>query len=100
HNFLEHDASISRNDFGIGDNMHFNETAFTPLANAKPGVGYYNAVSAGEAQHARVASSIVINPNVTNTAKEFIFRTVESALYLSVMGDPLTGLAPKKPILI
>jgi hypothetical protein len=28
HNIIEHDASISRNDFGdgIGDNTHFNET--------------------------------------------------------------------------
>ncbi|KAJ7704074.1 hypothetical protein B0H17DRAFT_921624, partial [Mycena rosella] len=32
--------------------------------------------------------SLAINPNVTNTRKEFIFRTIESAMYLSVMGDP------------
>ncbi|KAJ7704046.1 DHHC palmitoyltransferase-domain-containing protein [Mycena rosella] len=72
HNLLEHDAPIFRNDFGIGDNLYFNETVFTTLASANPDVNYYNATSA-----------------------EFIFRTIESALYLNVMGDPLTGVAPK-----
>ncbi|KAJ6578698.1 Chloroperoxidase, partial [Mycena vulgaris] len=96
HHLLERDASISCTDFGVGDNLHFNETAFTTLANANPGVDYYKTTSAGEVQHARLANSIAINPNVTNTAKEFIFRTMESALYLSVMGDPLTGVARKK----
>ncbi|KAJ7478663.1 Cloroperoxidase [Mycena galericulata] len=95
HNLVEHDASISRNDFAIGDNLHFNETVFTTLANANPGVDFYNATSAGQVQHARLANSIAINPNVTNTRKEFLLRSRESALYLSIMGDPITGVAPK-----
>ncbi|KAJ6578717.1 hypothetical protein DFH09DRAFT_979952 [Mycena vulgaris] len=41
HNLLEHDASISRNDFALGDNLHFNETAFSTFADANPGVDYY-----------------------------------------------------------
>ncbi|KAJ7645053.1 Cloroperoxidase [Mycena polygramma] len=96
HNLIEHDASISRNDFGVGDNLHFNETIFSTLANANPGVDYYNATSAGQVQHDRLAISLATNPNVTNTPKEFLLRGRESALYLSVMGDPLTGVAPKK----
>ncbi|KAJ6578711.1 hypothetical protein DFH09DRAFT_1310686 [Mycena vulgaris] len=39
-NLLEHDACISRNDFGVGDNLHFNETVFSTLADASPGVNY------------------------------------------------------------
>ncbi|KAJ7493545.1 Cloroperoxidase [Mycena latifolia] len=93
---IEHDASISRNDFAVGDNLHFNETVFSTLANANPGVNYYNATSAGLVQRARLANSVVINPNVINTLKEFLLRSRESALYLSIMGDPLTAVAPKK----
>ncbi|KAJ7704120.1 Cloroperoxidase [Mycena rosella] len=96
HNLIEHDASISRNDLALGDNLHFNETVFSTLANANPGVDYYNATSAGQVQYARLADSVARNPNITNTLKEFVTRSAESALYLSVMGDPLTAVAPKK----
>ncbi|KAF7360875.1 HEME-HALOPEROXIDASE domain-containing protein [Mycena sanguinolenta] len=99
HNLIEHDASISRNDFGpdgLGDNVHFNETTFSTLANANPGKNYYDPVSAGLVQRDRLAHSVATNPNVTNTAKEFKLRSRESALYLSIFGDPLTGIASKE----
>ncbi|KAJ6554402.1 Cloroperoxidase [Mycena capillaripes] len=96
HNLIEADASLSRNDFATGDNLHFNETVFSTLANANPGVDYYNTTSAGQVQHERLADSIATNPNVTNTRKEIFFRSGASAFYLIVMGDPLTGVAPKK----
>ncbi|KAF7358739.1 hypothetical protein MSAN_01212900 [Mycena sanguinolenta] len=91
HNLIEHDASISRQDFALGDNLHFNETIFSTLANANPGVDYYNATSAAQVQHDRLAISLATNPNITNTPKEFLLRTRESALYLSIMGNPVTG---------
>ncbi|KAJ7115620.1 Chloroperoxidase, partial [Mycena crocata] len=92
HNIIEHDAFISRNDFGdgTGDNTHFNETTFAVLANANPGKDTYDPVSAGVVQRDRLAQ---------NTEKEFQLRTDrtrESALYLSIFGDPLTGVASKK----
>ncbi|KAJ7481289.1 Cloroperoxidase [Mycena galericulata] len=99
HNLIEHDASISRNDFGpdgTGDNVHFNETTFSVLANVNPGKDYYDGTSAGEVQRARLAHSIATNPNVTNTEKEFKLRSRESAFYLSIFGNPLTGIAPKQ----
>jgi len=96
HNLIEHDASVSRGDFALGDNLHFNETIFTTLANANPGLDYYNATSAGQVQHDRLAISLATNPNITNTPKEFLLRTRESGLYLTVMGNPLTGVAPKE----
>ncbi|KAJ7720028.1 Cloroperoxidase [Mycena metata] len=95
HNLIEHDASLSRGDFALGDNLHFNETIFTTLANANPGVDYYDATSASHVQDERLAISLATNPNITNTGKEFDVRTRESGLYLSVMGNPLTGVAPK-----
>ncbi|KAJ7481995.1 Cloroperoxidase [Mycena latifolia] len=98
HNLIEHDASISRNDFGdgTGDNVHFNETTFATLANSNPGLDYYNTTSAGMVQRDRLAHSIATNPLVVNTNKEFKLRSRESGLYLSIFGDPLTGVAPKK----
>ncbi|KAJ7687172.1 Cloroperoxidase [Mycena rosella] len=96
HSLIEHDASLSRGDFALGDNLHFNATIFTTLANANPGVDYYNATSAGQVQHDRLAISLATNPNIINTPKEFLTRVRESGLYLSVMGNPLTGVAPKK----
>ncbi|KAJ7189036.1 Cloroperoxidase [Mycena filopes] len=96
HNLVEHDASLSRNDFALGDNLHFNETVFSTLANSNPGVDFYNATSAGQVQHARLADSLARNPNVTNTAKEFLLRSRESSLYLSIMGNSMTGVAPKQ----
>ncbi|KAJ7613715.1 Cloroperoxidase [Mycena polygramma] len=95
HGLIESDASLSRGDFALGDNLHFNETIFATLAAANPGVDYYNTTSAAQVQDIRLADSIATNPNVTNTAKELLFRTGASTLYLSVMGDPLTGVAPK-----
>ncbi|KAJ7252393.1 Cloroperoxidase [Mycena haematopus] len=97
HNLVEHDASISRNDLAVnGDNLHFNETIFANLANANPGVDYYNASSAAHVQDERLRISLRTNPNVTDTPKEVALGTRESALYLSVMGNAVTGVAPKK----
>ncbi|KAF7303879.1 hypothetical protein MIND_00618000 [Mycena indigotica] len=96
HNLVEHDASISRADFGLGDNLRFNETLFKTLANSNPGVNYYNASSAGLVMKERLDMSIKTNPNITNTPKEFAVRIRESAFYLSVMGNVSTGVAPKQ----
>lgn len=46
--------------------------------------------------YARLQDSVAHNPFVLNTQQQFVSRMGESALYLSVMGDPLTGVAPKK----
>ncbi|KAJ8092777.1 hypothetical protein PM082_023605 [Marasmius tenuissimus] len=95
HGNIEHDASVSRVDRDLGNNVPFNEEIFTTLANSNPGVDYYNATSAGQVQKARLEHSKANNPNLHNTIKEILIRTRESALYLLVMGDPATGKAPK-----
>ncbi|EEB95498.1 hypothetical protein MPER_05523, partial [Moniliophthora perniciosa FA553] len=63
---------------------------------SNPGVDYYNGTSAGLVFKERHADSLANNPNITNTVKEFRIKTIEAALYLSVMGDPMTGTAPKE----
>ncbi|KAK7049755.1 hypothetical protein VNI00_005786 [Paramarasmius palmivorus] len=96
HGNIEHDASVSRQDRDLGDNVKFNEDIYTTLANSNPGMDYYDAISAGMVQQARMEQSQATNPTFRNTIKEFSIRTRESALYLMVMGDPETGMAPKK----
>jgi len=96
HGTIEHDTSLSRQDLALGDNLHFNEEIFSTLANANPGENFYDINSAGEVMYQRLQQDIVANPNITNTVKEALLRSADSALYLSVMGDPSTGKAPKK----
>ncbi|CAK5266127.1 unnamed protein product [Mycena citricolor] len=96
HNLIEHDASLSRQDSALGDNTVFNERIFATLAESNPGVHFYNTTSAGLVMNERLRMSVAANPNITNTPKELGLRTRESTFYLSVMGDPLTGVAPKK----
>jgi hypothetical protein len=82
---------------GLGDNFSFNETIFNAtLAASNPGVDYYNTTSAGLVMKERLALDRQVNPNITNTFKEFGIRTGESAFYLSIMGNVTSGIAPKK----
>ena len=83
-------------DWALGNNAIFNETIFTTLANANPGVDYYNTTSAGEVQRLRLLDSQATNSQLINTQRQFLIRSGESAFYLSVMGNILTGVAPKK----
>ncbi|KAF8174845.1 hypothetical protein K438DRAFT_1532476, partial [Mycena galopus ATCC 62051] len=55
----------------------------------------YNATSAGQVMHDRLAISLATNPNITNAQKKVLLRSRESALYLSVMGGAVIGVAPK-----
>ncbi|KAK1233465.1 hypothetical protein PQX77_003361 [Marasmius sp. AFHP31] len=95
HGNIEHDASLSREDDAIGDNLHFNETIFTTLANSNPGSDVYNTTSAGQVMKIRLADSIARNPNLTNTIAQAQGRSGTSALYLVTMGG-VTGVAPKE----
>ncbi|KIK65154.1 hypothetical protein GYMLUDRAFT_71040 [Collybiopsis luxurians FD-317 M1] len=95
HGTLEHDVSLSRNDFALGDNIHFNETVFSTLNNSNPGFDYYDPISAAQVLDQRLADDKIVNPTLINTVKEFFVRTIESAFYLSVMGNVTTGVAPK-----
>ncbi|KAK7051544.1 hypothetical protein VNI00_004522 [Paramarasmius palmivorus] len=97
HGNIEHDTSLSRVDYALGDNAIFDEIIYATLASSNPGVDYYNATSAGQVQKARLAHSMEHNPNVTNTIKEFEIRTRESMFYLyGLGGEAKTGKVPKK----
>lgn len=97
HNFpIEHDASLSRADYYLdnGDNYSFNETIFDTV------LAYYNGMEntsipvAAKAKYNRVQTESKRDPKFTYTPQQFILSYGETALYLSVMGDPITGIAP------
>ncbi|THV03604.1 Cloroperoxidase [Dendrothele bispora CBS 962.96] len=99
HGCIETDASLSRSDNFLAPNngnLNFNETVYSTLASSNPGVDYYNITSAGQVMKARLDDSIAKNPELVNGGREITFRSTESALYLLVMGDAKTGVAPKK----
>lgn len=95
HNYLiEHDASLSRGDAYFGDDLVFNQSVFNEV------LAYYHDTDtatipvASNARYARVKKSQATNPNVVYGIRQLVFSYGETALYLSVMGDPLTGKAP------
>lgn len=87
-------------DEALGSNWEFNEDIYSTLANSNPGVDYYNTTSAGEVQRLRLEQSIRDNNQTHSTLSELTIRTRESMLYLAVMGDASTGVAPKKYVFL
>jgi hypothetical protein len=97
HNFpIEHDASLSRSDFYLdnGDNYSFNETIFDEVLRFYRGMTHTSIPVAAKAKYARVAEESARDSHFTYTPQQFILSYGETALYLSVMGDPITGVAP------
>lgn len=45
-------------------------------------------------RYTRVTTEEARDPKFTYTPQQFILSYGETALYLSVMGDPVTGVAP------
>ncbi|CAK1358570.1 unnamed protein product [Cercospora beticola] len=69
HNFpIEHDVSLSRQDFYQGSNLNFNQDIFNQV------LAFYEGME--------------------RTSLPLVLGLVESSLYQSVMGNPITGEAP------
>ncbi|KAK0240905.1 Chloroperoxidase [Armillaria nabsnona] len=95
HGIIEHDASLSRSDYTLGDSLHFNETVYTTLTQSNPASTTSTPRPRGKSRRngsLTTPSPTLVSPTPSRSAS----RTGESALYLSVMGDPVTGVAFKK----
>ncbi|KAG0649825.1 sterigmatocystin biosynthesis peroxidase stcC [Hyphodiscus hymeniophilus] len=97
HNFpIEHDASLSRADYNLnnGNNYSFNQSIFNTV------LAFYNRMDstsipvAAKAKLNRVQTERARDPEFTYTPQQFVLSYGETALYISVMGDPETGVAP------
>jgi hypothetical protein len=90
HLVIEHDGSLSRNDIFSGDNHSFNSSIWAATA-AHFTEDTISLVTAAQARKARLGTAAAVNPNFTMSANDVMFSLIESALYLSVFGNILTG---------
>ncbi|KAK4618915.1 putative sterigmatocystin biosynthesis peroxidase stcC [Fulvia fulva] len=99
HNFpIEHDVSLSRQDTFFGNNQPFNRTIFNEVLAFYKGMENATIPVTWQAKYARVQDSQKRNPDCTYGPRELLLSNGEAALYLSVLGDPTSGVAPVKYI--
>lgn len=93
HNILEHDASLSRQDAALGDNIAFNDTIFNETRSNW--LDTIDVQQAAKARLARVNTSNSTNPSFGFTKVGEQFSVGESAAYLIVLGNKTTRTANK-----
>jgi Peroxidase, family 2 len=97
HNFpIEHDASLSRNDANLGEDHSLNQTIFNVFLKHFEGNENITLKPAAEARYHRLLTELGRDSEFTFSTRDFVNSYGETALYLSTMGDPLTGVAPVK----
>lgn len=93
HDVIEHDASLSRQDYYFGDNLHFNAevwantTAFFTSDNV-------TVEQAAQARAARLEQAQAINPTFNLTSDLASFQLIETCLYLVILGGTEEGNPP------
>jgi len=97
HNFpIEHDASLSRADFYLnnGDNYSFNQSIFDTVLRYYDGMQNTSIPVAAKARYNRVQTEQARDSKIVYDPQQFILSYGETSLYISVLGDPITGVAP------
>ncbi|KAB8289717.1 hypothetical protein EYC80_010628 [Monilinia laxa] len=92
----EHDASLSRSDYFTSsnhDNYSFNQTIFNQVLSFYSSQTKTSIPVAAAAKYARVKAEEKEDPQFVYQAQQFLLSYGESALYLSVLGDPVEGIA-------
>lgn len=93
HNFpIEHDASLSRQDFFFsGDDYSFYQPSWNMVLNAYGSKTITDIPTAAKAKYTRVQDSQKRNPTLVYGPQQFVLSYGETALYLQTMGDALSG---------
>lgn len=91
---IEHDASLSRDDYYFGDNHSFNESVWQSVLDYFEDADIVSLKAAAKARYNRVKTQSEQNPEFTYSAKNMVISYTETAQYLSVFGDPITGRPP------
>ncbi|KAL5047033.1 hypothetical protein BDW71DRAFT_214194 [Aspergillus fruticulosus] len=94
HNILEHDASLSRQDYYFGNDHVFNQTIFDETRSYWT-EAFIDVSAAALARQARVNTSNATNPTFTLSTTGLEFGYGESAAYIIVLGNKTTGLVDK-----
>ncbi|ESZ94018.1 hypothetical protein SBOR_5596 [Sclerotinia borealis F-4128] len=97
HNFpIEHDASLSRADYFSSpthDNYSFNQTIFNQFFSFYSSHSHTSIPVAAAAKYARENYEEREDTRFSYEAQQFLSSYGETALYLSVLGDPVNGVA-------
>ncbi|KAK5123600.1 hypothetical protein LTR85_002638 [Meristemomyces frigidus] len=98
HNAIEHDGSLSRNDYYFGDDHDFDYPYFQQASAYfhKPTI---NVTDGANARLARMTTMMKVNPDFNLTAGGLSASFTEQAFYLSIFGDPQTGIAKSEWVL-
>jgi hypothetical protein len=97
HNFpIEHDASLSRQDAYFGNDYSFDQSIFNQVLAYFEGSEETSIPAASKARYNRVETARSQNPEFIYGVRQLVLSAGETALYLSTMGDPTTGVAPVK----
>ncbi|ETS83096.1 hypothetical protein PFICI_04972 [Pestalotiopsis fici W106-1] len=94
HNGIEHDASLSRQDFYFGNVQAFNETIFNQTRSYWTDPVTIDIHQAANARNARIETSKATNPTYNETAVNRA-SALETAAYILSFGDKVTGSVPK-----
>ncbi|KAH8895469.1 Cloroperoxidase, partial [Thozetella sp. PMI_491] len=90
HNILEHDASLSRVDAYFGNPQPFNQTIFDQTRSYWTGP-VIDVQMAANARSARIQTSKATNPTFSLSETGRTFSIGESAAYILVIGDRVSG---------
>jgi len=98
HGLIEHDASLTRNDFTLGDNHTFNPDIWKSVLDTYGDSKETNFALAGEARYNRVIACKkaheAANKEFIYGIKEAILSYGETAILMSLLGDPKNGKMP------
>lgn len=98
HHVLEHDGSLSRPDRAAGDARAFDPAVWAGTLPHLAGAAAISVVAAARARAYAIRRSAASNPAFNMTADDQKNSLVESALYLSVFGNPVDGNAVTKHV--
>jgi hypothetical protein len=96
HNFpIEHDVSLSRQDVYQGDNLNFNQSVFNEVLGFYQGMTRTTFSAGAHALWSRVHTQRALNGDkLIYSPRQLVLSYAETSLYMSVMGNPITGNAP------
>jgi hypothetical protein len=98
HGIIEHDVSLTRNDVAFGDNHTFDSEVWKRVIGTYEGLTTTDFKTVSKARYDRVQASkeahVQAKKDWQYGIKEFILSYGESALFLSLLGDPKNGKIP------
>ncbi|KAE8363170.1 Chloroperoxidase [Aspergillus caelatus] len=94
HNIIEHDGSLSRGDYYFGDNHSFNQTLFDQVKSywTEPLIDLH---LGAKARLAGVNRSKATNPTFDLSGFRLRFSYAQTATYILVFGDKISGTVNK-----